>query len=202
MKYDLNDIECKIFFESDSEFEEIRHECLKEDNWLKENYTKENLVIEDHSGYGVLFKKSTGQPIIMGGVFNDGRFPPNVARHFNRIYTFPEFRMKPSEMLQGFTVSCILVDKLKEINNYDVYIMTMQNRKKKSRGFWDVWVHYMNEASNNAWTKGNGYIQSCPHNVQKCWQNFVWQETVPGAFSSWNPKIIDHEMWSSLDEGK
>lgn len=203
MKYDLSDLECKIFYNSDSQFEEVRNICLQEDNWLKTNYTKENLIVEEHSGYGVIFKSSTGQPMVMGGVFNDGRYPSNVARHLNRLYTFPDFRMKRTEMVDAFRVACVLVDELKKVNNYEVYISTMQNRpRRKTHGFWNVWVKNMQQASNNAWNTNDNYIQACPWDVQKCWQHFVWQENTPGAFAKWNPKLISHDVWQTLPEGK
>ena len=202
-KYELSDTFCKIFFESNSEFEEIRNEVLREDNWLRNNYTQNNLIIENHSGFGVVFKKSTGQPMVMGGVYNNGKFPKNVGNTLHRLYTFPDFRMKPSEMVDGFKVACLLVDELKAVNNFEIYISTMQNRPGiKPNGFWKVWCDKMQKASNNAWTLGNGYIQSCPYMVQKCWQNFVYQETVKGAFDKWNPKTITHTEWSQLEEGK
>ena len=97
-KYDLDNTHVKIYYESTSEFEKVRDICLEEDNWLRNNYTRENLKIEEHSGYGVLYQTSTGKPMVMGGVFNDSRYPPNVAKQVNRLYTFPDFRMTASEM--------------------------------------------------------------------------------------------------------
>ena len=127
-KYNLDDIECVIYYKSNKEFEQVRNQCLLEDNWLKENYTSQNLKIEDHSGYGVVYQKSTGKPMIMGGVFNDGRFPKNVARHLNRLYVFPEFRTKPTDYKQGWQIVNVLLQELTRVNTYDVYIITMQNR--------------------------------------------------------------------------
>jgi len=60
----------------------------------------------------------------------------------------------------------------------------------------------MDIASNSKWTLGTGYIQTCNASVQKCWQNFVWQETKQGAFDNWAPVTITHAEWSKLEEGK
>jgi len=201
-RYDLADTHIKIYYQTDSEFEQIRNLCLEENNWLRYNYTRENLIIEDHSGYGVVYQTSTGKPMVMGGVFNDGRYPTNASKMINRLYTFPEFRMKHTDMTDGFRVTCSLIDKLVTINSYEVYLITMQNRPRGGKRWWDTWVKQMAIASNNKWILGNGYIQTCPWPVQKCWQNFVYYETVPGKFAEWNPKIITDDEWHQLEKGK
>lgn len=202
-RYDLTDTHCKIYYESTPEFEEVRNLCLQENNWLRHNYVPKNLKIEEHTGYGVLYQTSTGKPMVMAGVFNDSRYPSNVAKQINRLYTFPEFRMTATDMTDGFRCTCKLIDELTAINSYDIYLITMQNRPARpNRGFWKVWCKQMDIASNSAWTLGNGYIQTCPWNVQQCWQNFVWQETKPGAFAAWAPTTIDHTVWKTLEEGK
>lgn len=60
----------------------------------------------------------------------------------------------------------------------------------------------MDIASEGKWDFKDGYIQTCPWNVQKCWQNFVYFETVKGAFEQWNPDIITDSEWLMLEEGK
>ena len=202
MRYNLIDTHIKIYYESCPEFEEARELCLQEDNWLRYNYTKENLVVEQHTGYGVVYQTSTGKPMVMGGVFNDGRYPKNVAKQINRLYTFPEFRMKHTDMTDGFRVTCSLIDALEKVNDYDVYLITMQNRNRGGKRWWDTWVRHMDIASEGKWTLGQGYIQTCSWMVQKCWQNYVYYETRKGSYEEWNPKIIYEEEWQSLPEGK
>lgn len=201
-RYDLDNTHIKIYYESCPEFEEARELCLQEDNWLRYNYTKENLVVEQHTGYGVVYQSSTGKPMVMGGVFNDSRYPKNVAKQINRLYTFPEFRMKHTDMTDGFRVTCSLIDALEKVNDYDVYLITMQNRNRGGKRWWDTWVRHMDIASDGKWTLGEGYIQTCPWMVQKCWQNYVYYETRKGSYEEWNPKIIFEEEWQSLPEGK
>ncbi len=203
-RYDLTNTHVKIYYESTPEFEKVRDICLQEDNWLRNNYIKDNLKVEEHTGYGVLYQTSTGKPMVMGGVFNDSRYPPNVAKQINRLYTFPDFRMTATDMTDGFRCTCKLIDALEEVNTYEVYLITMQNRPARpNRGFWKVWCKHMDIASEGAWALGtNGYIQTCPWNVQKCWQNFVWKETKQGAFDNWAPKTITHSEWKELEEGK
>ena len=201
-RYDLTNTHIKIYYETSPEFEEVRELCLQEDNWLRYNYVKENLVVEQHKGYGVVYQTSTGKPMVMGGVFNDGRYPKNVAKQINRLYTFPEFRMKHTDMTDGFRVTCSLIDALEKVNNYDVYLITMQNRPRGGKRWWDTWVYHMDIASKRKWTLGQGYIQTCPWMVQKCWQNYVYRETKKGSYAEWNPKIIFEEEWQALPEGK
>lgn len=200
-RYDLTDTHIEIYYNSTPEFERVRDRCLQEDNWLRYNYTTENLVVEQHTGYGVVYQKSTGKPMVMGGVFNDGRYPKNVAKQINRLYTFPEFRMKHTDMTDGFRVTCSLIDALERVNSYDIYLITMQNRPRGGKRWWDTWVKHMDIASSGKWTLGQGYAQTCPWPVQKCWQNFVYYETVPGKFAEWNPTTINNKEWAEMPEG-
>lgn len=201
--YDYEKTYHKIFYKSTDEFEQLRSLCLQEDNWLKHNYTKENLIVEDHAGYSVVYQKETNVPIIMAGAYNNGKFPNNVARLDNRLYTFPEFRSKcRKSMVELFRLHHErIIYPLIEVNEYEVYIITMQNRKRKNKGWWDLWRKAMQEASKNMWVEVEGYVQTCPWMVQKCWQNFVYYEKTPGAFKKWNPKILTHEEWIKLPEG-
>lgn len=192
----------KIFFETCDEFERVREICLEEDNWLRNNYTKENLKIEDHLGYSVIYQKETDRPILMAGVYSNKNFPANVARMANRLYLFPEFRCSRKNMIESYIIyHQRIVKPLMDINNFDVYITTMQNRKRGGKGWWEVWKKMMRDASKSMWVEPDGYIQTCPFMVQKCWQNFVYTETRPGAFLEWSPKLISHDEWLTLEEG-
>ena len=53
-RYDLSNTEIKIYYETCSEFEDVRKLCLQEDNWLRKNYVKENLIIEHHTGLSLI----------------------------------------------------------------------------------------------------------------------------------------------------
>jgi hypothetical protein len=200
-RYNLTDTHIIIYYKSLPKFEEARKLCLEEDNWLRHNYTEENLIVEQHTGYGVVYQTSTGKPMVMGGVFRDDRYPKNVAKMINRLYTFPEFRMKHTDMTDGFRVTCSLIDALEKVNTYEIYLITMQNRPRGGKRWWDTWVKHMDIASNGKWTLGTGYIQTCNAQVQKCWQNYVYYETSTGKFANWNPVIINDEKWASMPEG-
>lgn len=203
MNYDTSQYTHKIIHETTPEFEEIRSLCLSEDQWLGRNFEKDRLVIEDHTGFSVVFDKNTGEPVVWGGVFNDGRYPANVARHCHRLYIFPKYRASTREGLIGGwqIVNEHIIKPLNTMNNYDVYIMGVQNRPKKTtKGYWRVWCDTLTTAM-PIWIPSNGYLQTCQHNVQQCWQNFVYAEITPGAFASWSPKIINNEQWNNLPIG-
>jgi hypothetical protein len=191
-----------IYHETCDEFERVRSICLEENNWLQKNYTQEKLVIEDHSGYVVVYQKETNKPIIMAGAYNNGMFPSNVARLANRLYLFPEFRCGRHNMIESYKLHHErIVKPLMAINDYNLYVITMQNRTRGNKGWWSRWKKMMQESSNNMWTEADGYLQTCPWLVQKCCQNFVYTELKKGTFKEWNPKIITEAEWQVLPEG-
>lgn len=198
---DINKAYHKIYYRTCDEFEQVRTLCLEEDNWLRSNYTKENLVIEDHKGYVVVYDSETHIPIVMGGLFNDGRWPIHVGRMLNRAYVFPHMRRRSvAQLINGYEfLHHHMIFPLMAVNNYSCYFITMQNRDKKpTKRWWDLWKMTMNAASNNYWTEAPGYVQTCPHMVQKCWQNFIYKELEPNTFTL--PSITQEE-WEQLIPG-
>ena len=193
-----------IYRESCPEFERARQICLQEDNWLRDNYTEENLKVEDHWAYCVAYRKDTNEPMVMGGVFNDGRWPASVSRMLNRAYVFPKFRSRSlSELSVAFKIlHDHVIYPLMNATNHEVYFQTMQNRDKPTKGWWRVWKQAMAQAAPGMWVEQEGYIQTCPWMVQKCWQNFVYHERQEGAYQSWSPRLINHDQWSELERGK
>lgn len=203
MTLDLNSFYHKIFTESSAEFEEIRQLCLSENNWLRDLYSETNLKIEKHSGYCVVFDQATGEPVGMAGIFNDGRYPSNVARHLHREYTFPKWRKGTRQGIVDLITMYNehIIKPLNSINDYDVYFVAMQNRyKKQTKGYWNIFSNSIVKVS-PVWKIGSGYIQTCPFNVQKCWQNYLFCEIKEGAFDQWQKKIMSHEEWETLIKG-
>ncbi len=191
----------KIYWKSCDEFEAVRAECLKEDGWLREIYTPENLVIEKHFGYSVVYEKGTDKPVGMGGIFNDGRYHPTIARHLHREYCFPEFRQRSFRgLVDGFKLyNEHIIKPLNEATKFNAYFVGMQTRyKKKTKGYWDVFSTAIMEGVPGI-KLGNGFVQTCPFNVQKCWQNFVYFEHTPGSFIL---PTIDLNTWNTMSEGE
>jgi len=199
-RFDINGAYHKIYYHTCNEFEHVRELCLSENNWLGKNYTAENLKVEEHTGFCVAYKNGTDEPMVMGGVFNDGRWPANIARMLNRAYVFPKYRSRSqSELTTAFKfLHHHVIFPLIEVNNYDSYFMTMQNRDRPSKRWWEAWKKSMRDSSNNYWTEAEGYVQTCPFNVQKCWQNFVYHDMVPNTF---NLNTITQDEWLLLPEG-
>jgi hypothetical protein len=194
----------RIYRGPSQEFERVRALCLKENNWLRDNYTDQSLRLEDHAAYCVAFRKDTDEPMVMGGVFNDGRWPYYVGRMLNRAYVFPNFRSRTlNELTTAFKILHEhVIYPLIEATNFEVYFQTMQNRDKPTKGWWQVWKTAMAGAAPGLWNEQEGYLQTCPWPVQKCWQNFVYHERLLGAYAKWSPQVIDHETWINLEPGK
>lgn len=200
---DHNNFYHKIYHESCAEFEEVRELCLSENNWLNDIYTKDSLVIEKHIGYGVIYTKDTNEPVGMAGLFNDGRYPQNIARHLHREYLFPKFRQTQRQgLIDGFKLyQTHLIEPLNNLVQLDACFIAVQNRYKKStKGYWNVFSSSACKGLTN-FQLGEGYIQTCPFNVQKCWQNYIYCEHKPGAWLEWKKQIIDQDTWDSLIMG-
>jgi len=202
-EYNVENFYNTIYYETSSEFEEIRDLCLSEGNWLGHNFTKERLKLEDHTGFSVVYQKGSGEPVVWGGVFNDGRFPKHVARMCNRFYTFPKWRLQNKEgLVAGWNLAnTYIIEPLIKINDYECYFMAMQTRTKKStKGYFRIWVDTLRAVS-PGWTRHDEYLQTVPYNNQKCWQNFMYLEVKENAYSNWSPVTISQTQWSSLEEG-
>src|SRR6056300_1204456 len=72
----IEDFNHTIYYE-DSEFAPIRKEILKEKQWLRNNYTEENLIIENQVGFSVVWHKS-GSLFAAGGLYE---LNPYLGRH-------------------------------------------------------------------------------------------------------------------------
>lgn len=192
-----------IYTESNAKFEEVRTKCLEEDNWLRKNWLPENFDLNNYNGFSVIYNKENDEPVAMAGLFNPGRYPNNVAQHLHREYLFPNYRRRTyAGLVSGFALyNEHIVKPLNAINNFDTYFVAMQNRyKKSSKGYWRVFSSALCEGM-PGWKLGDGYLQTCPVNVQKCWQNYVYFENTPGTFNAWQKKIMSQDEWDTLIQG-
>jgi hypothetical protein len=193
----------KIYYESCAEFEEVRELCLTEDNWLREIYTPKFLILEKHVGYVVVYDKITHEPVVMAGLFNDGRFPSNIAIHLHRAYLFPKYRQRSFRgMVDIFRmVDHQIIKPLNSIKQFDAYFVTIQSREKKETvGWWNVYHTAFCKAIPGL-KKGEGFIQTCPYDVQKCWQYHLYYEHVPGTWAAWNKRSVTEEDWKKMPLG-
>ena len=200
MNLDPDNFYHKIFWKDDSEFASIRKECLKEDGWLREIYLPENLIIEKHMGYAVVFQKETDQLVGMGGLFNDGRYPAKIGRHLHREYCFPQFRQRSfTGLVSGFKLYNEHIIKPLNLNSgLDAYFVGMQTRyKKNTMGYWKVFSSAIVKGVPGM-KIGDGLVQTCSYDVQKCWQNYVYFEHTPNSFRL---PTIDYARWNTFPQG-
>jgi hypothetical protein len=193
----------KIYYESSAEFEEVRALCLTENHWLRNNWLPKNMKVEDYHGVSVIYYKENNEPAGFAGMFNPGRYSNHVAQHCHRMYTFPRFRLNSYEgLLLGWKLfEEHVINPLNELHPFDLYFIAMQNRyTKTTKGYWKAFssagIAIMPE-----WKIGEGYIHTCTANVQKCYQNFMYTEVVPGSFDRWDKNIIGQEVWNGLEQG-
>ena len=177
-------------FHDDVDFKPIRKEILKEDNWLRNNYTEENLVIDNHIGFSVIWHKS-GSLFGVGGLYE---LNPNVGRHLNRVYTFPEWRSrKSSELIRNFQVAQVhMVEPLEAIKQYDGYVITMQNRNRPNKNWWKHWKKNA-LVGLKGWQETEGYIRTCKSKRNVCFQNYVYRGVLK------NVELITEEEWLKLE---
>ena len=197
--------EHRVYWDSCPEFEEARKECMSDkNNWLRDNYTKENLVIEDHRGYAVSYRKDTGEPIVMGGVYTSGIWDHKVARILNRMYIFPKFRRQG---VHGLSLGWIhvnqhIIQPLIDENKYKLYLITMQDRGKPKHNFFRGMVKSF-QMSIPDWVEDDRLVKGCSQNVKQCYQYFMYREMEEDYLNKWkNPPIISKEEWQNLPEGK
>lgn len=203
LDYTPEDFYHEIYFHSNDRFEEVRKICLSEGNWLGRNFEKDRLKIEDHNGFSVVYHKETHEPVVMGGIYNNGLYPANIARHLHRYYSFPKWRgMTRTQLRKGWAVTKThIIDPLDRINNFDLYFAAMQTREKRpSLGYWKIWYETMTEVCPD-WKPHNDLIQTCKFNVRQCWQNFVYNEVKSGTFKEWNPETVTQDQWIQLPLG-
>ena len=186
-----------IFDYDNKEFERLREICLSDkDNWLRDNYTKENLKISDHIFYCVLYDHD-GNPIAMSGV---KEYNKDVLRYCNRHYTFHNTRkqraipsMFSKEVMDSFP------DLLKIVfDNVDhkLFFISMQQRNKraKQQQWWKTAVKLMNKFHGIEWTNyDKGLVQVANCKETSCYQNVMYYTRGNYTFEDWNPKVMSYD---------
>jgi hypothetical protein len=187
----------KIYYEPSNEFEEIRELALQDNNWLRSNYTKENLKIESCNGYAVIFDKNN-EPSAMAGVYRSSLYPETVAKQLHRMYVFPKFRNSNLKTLT-LGLQCVyqhIILALETANpQFTSYFIPMQVRyKKSSEGYFNV-MHRSLSKSDPSWQLGLNYISTCDYDVQKCYQMYIYKGDLSGC------KLVDQATWLTLPQG-
>jgi hypothetical protein len=192
-----------IFNKSTDEWKYVQSLCLAEtDNWLIDNYTEKNCIVEDHDIFSIGYTKDTNEPVFFGGIYNNGRYDHRVARALNRFYVFPNFR-KPSTMQQRLKdIHDSLIPLMQQFSlvQRDLLFISMQMRKRDYKGeqrWWAMWRKMWMNASVN-WIGPEGLVKVTAGEQPTAYQNIVYKDSENFRFSDWNPKIISFEEFHRL----
>ena len=189
MKLITSEFYHKIFIEDCDDFENVRKEILKENNWLKDNYTENTFKVSDHVGVSVVYHNS-GKLFAVAGLYE---YNKNLARTFNRTYIFPDYRSKSFDgIVSNFKIGQKhILEPLDKIKKYPSTIVTMQNRRV-SRKWVKIWAKACMKAFNDPWFHNDNYIKTCEPDIAVCYQNFIWRGKYPDR------KIIDSESFNNI----
>ena len=186
------------FFDYDNdEFEKIRESCLQDkDNWLRENYTVENLKISDHVFYCIIYDHEEN-PIGMAG---GKEYNNDVLRLFNRWYAFPNNRVslaRTALIPQKFMASFNDIFKFIHRNfKYNLYFVSMQQRNKRAKQqiWWKTAVTVATKFSNSRWINyDKGLVQVANCEETSCYQNVMYYTRGNYKFEDWNPKVMSYD---------
>lgn len=176
MKLITSEFYHKIFTEDCDDFEKVRKEILKEDNWLKDNYTENTFKVSDHIGVSVVYHNS-GNLFAVAGLYE---YDSQVARTFNRTYIFPKWRANNfNQIVSNFTIGQKhILEPLDKIKTYPTTIITMQDRRK-SRIWVKKWKDACFKAFTDDWYFDGNHIKTCDPEIDVCYQNFIWRGEYP-----------------------
>jgi len=190
------DYRCVVFDKSTDEWNRVRALCLEEDNWLRENYLEKNCVVEDHDVFSITYIKGTTDPICFCGIYNNGRYHPQVARAFNRFYLFPEYRstdlVKRMKAMHDLILPSMLA--VTPVQR-DLLFISMQMRDRDYQGeqrWWRAWKKIW-LSFKGGWKQINGLAQVVNGEDPRCFQNIVYRDSDKFTFADWNPRMKSYE---------
>jgi len=179
-----------IFDKDSDRFEEIRQKILSENNRLRENYTHDKLVIEDHV-YMCAFCHDDGT---VAGIAGLKEISPGVARFLNRLYFFDtgvgglfsndrfyEATFPAYKSLLKFT---------EERYNYDLLFVSMQHRNKRvgQEYFWNRICKFVKNIDEGFEPHDGELVQVHPGELSTCYQYVIYKSYNGFKFEDWNPK--------------
>lgn len=202
-------VECEtfdaLFFnKTNPEWERVRQLCLQDEtNWLRKNYLPENLIIEEHDMFFIRYKKHTNEPVLFAGIYNNDRYPAEVGRILNRMYTFKQFRNFNNHEFTGtvlkeaeefFIPTCLELSPIKrKLLFLSMQLRTRKNNMIDARWFEGVKSMYLNNSYN--WQMADNLIRVANCNKPECYQLVIYKELDDYKFSDWNPKTITREKF-------
>jgi len=188
------------FFDYDNEeFERVRNICLNDkDNWLRDNYTPDNLKISDHKFFCIAYDK-LGEPLAMAG---GKEYNKDVMRILNRWYFF--HRKTSSLCVAAFYPKdyMIALSELLDftIKNYNhkLFFVSMQQRRSKRVGqqiWWKAANAFVKTLDKKMrwqnYDKGLVQVSNCEES--SCYQNVMYYTRNNYTFEDWDPKIMSYD---------
>lgn len=193
---------CEVFNKSNDKWERVRSLCLQENNWLRENYTPEKCVVEDHDIFSITYVKETNDPIVFAGIYNNGRYNDHVGRCLNRFYLFPKYRSDKKLIQRMKTIHNLVVPTMIESSpiKRDLMFISMQHRDRNYEGeqrWWKIWKKIW-LSFNGGWTPINGMTQVVAGKDPRCFQNIIYKTYGNFDFKDWDPKVMSYEEHQAL----
>jgi len=189
-----------IFDHDNSQFEDIRSLCLKDEtNWLRENYTQKKLKISDHLFFIVIFDK-LGNPL---GFAGGKEYSPRVIRWLNRLYTFPQqkssYKINVTEECFAGLAPTLELDTMLNIAevDHDLILVSMQQRKTKHHGqpmWWKVVHKFLNGIDDNWTSYDKGMVKVHEGELSSCYQHITYISRNGYSIEDWNPKILSYDQ--------
>lgn len=185
----------KIWYESNEEFEKLRHEILNDKtNNKTEDFTTEKLVIENHDGFMAIFLRNTHEPVCICGLHKISNYS-GVGRLMNRTYVWPKFRdtgrKKVFENIKNLTEH--IIKPLYRSSPYHTHILSMANRKERNN-FFNTFYLLHDKAWPNHWHRVEGYVQTGQGMTKNCWQNIITDNP------NYKFKTLNHDQWLLLPD--
>lgn len=194
-EYENDTYRCVVFNQTTDEWNRVRNLCLKEDNWLRENYTEKNCVVEDHDIFSITYVKATDDPICFCGIYNNERYHPSVGRALNRFYLFPKYRISDLRNRMRAIHDLILPSMIESSPVVrDLMFISMQARDRDYQGeqrWWQQWKRIW-LGFDGGWKTVDGLVQVVNGEDPRCFQNIIYRDSDAFSFKDWNPKVVEY----------
>ena len=184
-----------VFDHDNDEFEKVRQKCLQEDNWLRENYTKERCVVEDHKLFWIAYLDD--KLWHFSGLLE---LSPHVARILNRTYMFPEWRSPRQITYHHDQLANHVIPLVEQVLGfeYDLLFFSMQRRKRGYQVKKQPWYENVKRSWMSVTDKwksfDDGLVRIYPDEQESCYQNVMYKSN-GYTLQDWGPRIITYEEY-------
>jgi hypothetical protein len=186
-----------IFVDEDNEHWKTISSIAKQDtsHHLWQNYQNFNLSEYEY----MVVQLRDDKPISFHGIYNNGRWPQNVSRVCNRLYTVPEHR----DILCTTTGDAIKF----ACDNYDFWgkdvLMISRGCQyddiETTYKKFQLSVRWCNKYTGYKWEFDGRLYKCCNNESKDCYQFVLWYDPKQIRYSL-NIKSISRQDWLLLDE--